>query len=177
MNHFTEEDYRDLVRHIVDRLEGCGAKGILRQIQNLETVSVAEPADDKEDIAAHQMPQYEIVLPLDPASKHAKKGKKGSERYSFRPMTYQEIYCAAVDILEAYLVIGPKMTETLKEELLAEYDLRDIDWKFESENRIDSRQENSPDAFKRFSQLSSDMKAEINQIIQVLKNAGGKEQV
>lgn len=177
MNNFTEEDYRDIIRYIMDRLKEIGAKGILRQIQDLETVSVTEPAADGEEMATSQMGQLSISLSDDLASKKAKKGEKDSKKYNFRPMTYQEIYCAAVDILEAYLVTGPEMTATIKKELLVAYNLENIDWKFESENRIESSGENSTDAFKKLSQMPSDIRGEIKQIIQVLKNAGGKERV
>lgn len=172
MSELTEGDYRELYDYIKENLKECKAIDIVRQLQELETVSVAEEID-KESL------KYSIK------KKHLDDGQTSFfpsddsieqyvEQYCIRPMSGKELYRAAVDILETRLISGPKMAAAICKALQDDRSAEgEIVWRNEKANSLDEI-EDSVNIIEEFSIMSAAEQEKVAEIISTLKKVLGE---
>lgn len=137
MAHLNEEDYRELIDYIIEKLRIFEADDVIRQIQGLEKVSVLEKAEPLVDMpgeqatqnaAKHLHDQLKIeyfekitedrtlsdVFPRPNKKPDKKLVKEAVSEYRLRPMTFRERYHSSIDILESYLITVPDIVEATR---------------------------------------------------------------
>lgn len=184
MNYLTELDYSELIDHLIACLRECHADDIIRQIRELETVNIIEEAEPAAASAARKPPNPNQIglwenteFEEEPyAARRSKKGAKKLDReavseYCSRPMSCREMYYAAVDILEAYLLSVPKILEGIEKNLYLA-SLSDIVW----ENESVRHEKAAVNIIEAAESLSPGIREEMEKIIKTLKNVPGKEQ-
>jgi len=183
MDGLSEKDYSELIGHLIERLQKHQAEDLIRQIKELETVNVIEKA---EPIAAKKRQEFigQIgITEKDEAegSRSFKPGKRGKGKlerdavseYSSRPMRHEEVFYAAIDILETYLISVPRLFEELEKGL--DVDLSKIVWKNEAAEQDEVK---APvEIINSFRLLELEKQAEIEQMIEGLKTVSGKERI
>lgn len=135
MARLTEKDYSELIDYIIEKLRKLQADDVIRQIQDLEKVSVLEKAGPLVDIPGGQaartaaerfpnqmeMQDFEVYSMEEIAKKHKKPDKKlvkeAVSEYRLRPMTFRERCHTAIDILESYLIMAPSIVEMTRKSL------------------------------------------------------------
>lgn len=186
MGHLSEADYSELIDYIIEKLKEYQATDVIRQIRELEKVSIIEK--DKPQVTKKTSsvgleyfvnlnegrPRYLSYLNEKPDTRRDpdKTVDKKVERdavsaYCSRPMSCEEMYHAAIDILEAYLVATPQIIDAVKKEFQTASST-DIIWKNESTSRI--HEERAVSVTEAVGQISAESREEMEQIIQFLKS-------
>ncbi len=185
MGVLTETDYSELIGYLIKHLQEYRATDIIRQIKELETVNVIEEATpaapQKEPDSIEQVSIWEhgdsrqSQACVKPQSKAAKKqNREAVSEYHSRPMNCEEIFYAAIDILEAYLVSVPQIIEKMERGL--QLDSRSkIVWENETVRSVLA--EEPVNVISAVEEITPEKQAEIRQSIQVLKRVSGKESV
>lgn len=135
MARLTEQDYSELIDYIIEKLRMLQADDVIRQIQELEKVSVLEKAGPLVDIpggqaartAAERFPDQMKMLDFkecrmeniakSPKEPDKKLVREAVSEYRLRPMTFRERCHTVIDILESYLIMAPSIVEMTRKSL------------------------------------------------------------
>jgi len=183
MDSLSEKDYSELIGYLIEQLREYQADDIIQQIRELETVNVIEKAepmaakkliDDSDQTVLWESVEFSQHQDHKPGVKPGKKPDRDSvSEYSSRPMRREEIFYAAIDILETYLISVPRLFAELGKGL--DVDLSRIVWKNEV---IESVEEEAPVDILMFDQLlEPERQSVIEQMIERLRKASRKERI